>query len=46
MSFLALVEDPEEVKAMGERAKKLYEEQYAYEVAMEKYRKVMEDLCR
>lgn len=44
--ILALVEHPEEVKAMGERAKKLYEEQYAYEVAMEKYRKVMEDLCR
>lgn len=44
-AIIAMVEDPEGCTSMGSRAKKLYEEQYAYEVAMEKYSAVFEDKC-
>lgn len=40
-AIVAMVEDPEGCASMGYRAKKLYEEQYAYEVAMEKYELMM-----
>lgn len=40
-AILQMVEKPEESKAMGQRAKKLYEEKYSYEVAMKKYEKVL-----
>ena len=45
-AIVAMTEDPEECQMMGARAKKLYENQYAYEVAMEKYRQLMNGLCR
>ena len=44
-AILAMVENPEECNAMGIRAKELYENQYAYEVAMEKYRFVITEKC-
>lgn len=40
-AILQMVENPEESKAMGQRAKKLYEEKYSYEVAVKKYEKVL-----
>lgn len=42
--ILAMVENPEGCADMGRRAKKLYEEQYAYEVAMEKYTKMIKSV--
>ena len=39
-AILAMAENPGECAEMGRRARELYEERYAYEVAMEKYRKV------
>ena len=45
-AIVTMVENPGECEAMGSRAKKLYEDQYAYEVAMEKYRKLIDGLCR
>ena len=44
-AIIVMVEDPDGCASMGSRAKKLYEEQYAYEVAMEKYNAVFEDKC-
>ena len=44
-AIIVMVEDPDGCASMGSRAKKLYEKQYAYEVAMEKYNAVFEDKC-
>ena len=41
-AIVDLAEHPEERRAMGERAGKLYQERYAYEVAMERYRTLVE----
>ena len=43
-AIVAMVENPGECKAMGARAKKLYESQYAYEVAMKKYSHIIKEL--
>lgn len=40
-AIIAMVEDPAECRNMGTRARRLYEAQYAYEVAMKKYRNVL-----
>lgn len=45
-AIIAMVENPEECKIMGARAKELYKKQYAYEVAMEKYKEAIELLLR
>ena len=45
-AIIAMVKDPDGCASMGKRAKKLYEDQYAYDVAMAKYREMMKDLCR
>ena len=45
-AILALKEDPERRRAMGERALSLYEGRYAYEVAMERYRALAEKVLR
>lgn len=45
-AIIAMVGNPDECKAMGNRAKKLYEDQYAYEVAMRKYKEMIEQLLR
>ena len=45
-AIVALAENPEECAAMGIRAKKLYIEQYAYEVAMEKYTKMINKILQ
>lgn len=39
-AIVAMVEDPGECAEMGKRARKLYEERYAYEAAMEKYTRI------
>jgi glycosyltransferase involved in cell wall biosynthesis len=44
--IVALVEDPDECEIMGRRAKKLYESQYAYEVAMDKYKKLIKEVLQ
>lgn len=41
-----MLEHKTECQKMGERAEKLYENKYAYEVAMQKYEKVVEDALR
>lgn len=43
-AILSLSEDPDECKAMGTRAKKLYKEQYAYENAMKKYEELFKGI--
>ena len=43
-AIIAMVDDPEGCASMGTRAKKLYEEQYSYEAAMEKYGAVMREM--
>ena len=43
-AIIAMVEDSTECKEMGKRAKKLYENRYAYEVAMEKYKTLFDRL--
>lgn len=43
-AIIAMVEDPDGCVEMGRRAKQLYEDQYAYEVAMGKYREIMNNL--
>ena len=43
-AILALLENPAERRAMGERAAMLYEERYAYERAMEKYETMLREL--
>ncbi len=45
-AILSLVNTPEERKAMGERARNLYQDKYAYEVAMKKYSELAEYLCK
>ena len=45
-AILALKEDPERCREMGERALSLYEGRYAYEVAMERYRALAEKVLR
>ena len=44
-AILELLEDPESRADMSRRAKKLYEERYAYEVAMRKYGAVFDGIC-
>jgi len=44
-AIISLLEKPELCCAMGERARKLYEDRYAYEVAMRKYRLVFTEKC-
>ena len=41
-AIVVMVENPDECKAMGFRAKELYKSHYAYEVAMEKYRRMLD----
>ncbi len=45
-AILTLVEQPELCREMGRRAEVLYETRYAYEVAMESYRKLAEKVLR
>ena len=45
-AILALASDRDACRQMGERALRLYEERYAYEVAMEKYRHLAERVLR
>jgi glycosyltransferase involved in cell wall biosynthesis len=45
-AIVDMVENPDECKAMGMRAKKLYEDKYSYEVAMKKYERVMRKVTR
>ena len=45
-AILALASDRDACRQMGERALRLYEERYAYEVAMEKYRRLAERVLR
>lgn len=44
-AIVSMSESPEQCVEMGKCAKKLYEEQYAYEVAMKKYCHVFEEKC-
>lgn len=44
-AIITMVEKPEECDAMGARAKELYKNQYAYDMAMEKYSSVFIDKC-
>ena len=44
-ALLSMAENPQKCAEMGRRAKKLYNEQYAYEVAMEKYCSLFTDKC-
>lgn len=45
-AIVTMVENPDECKAMGTRAKKLYDNQYAYDVAMGKYQQLMEKVLQ
>ena len=45
-AIVTMVENPGECIAMGVRAKELYKSQYAYEVAMEKYRQMMDKVLQ
>ncbi len=45
-AIITMVENPEECRIMGARAKELYKNRYAYEVAMDKYGKMMGELLR
>lgn len=45
-AIVAMVEDPNQRKAMGIRAKRLYEDKYAYEVAMKKYDDMINTILR
>lgn len=44
-AIISMIENPEKCIEMGERAKKLYENKYTYDKAMEKYATVMERIC-
>lgn len=41
-AIVSMVENPDECKNMGARANKLYQKQYSFAVAMEKYQKMMD----
>lgn len=45
-AIITMVENPDECKIMGARAEELYKKQYAYEVAMEKYRQMMDEVLQ
>lgn len=45
-AIVTMAENPDECKSMGNRAKKLYESRYAYEVAMEKYCRMINKVLR
>ena len=40
-SIIAMIHNQEECIAMGDRAKRLYKRKYAYEVAMRKYKDML-----
>lgn len=40
-AIIAMVKDPDGCTSMGKRAKKLYKDQYAYDVAMDRYAKIL-----
>lgn len=42
-AIISMVEDPISCADMGSRAKRLYKEEYAYGIAMERYREIIED---
>lgn len=44
-AIINMLERPEILTEMGKRAKKLYKEKYAYEIAMEKYSSVFAEKC-
>lgn len=43
-AILQMAEDPVKCRAMGERAKQLYEQEYALEIGLEKYCRVLEQI--
>lgn len=45
-AILSMLNNPQECADMGNRAKKLYAEKYSYEIAMEKYEKVISRLIK
>ncbi len=45
-AITTMAEDPEGCKAMGNRAKRLYENKYAYEVAMKQYDDMIRNVLR